>query len=72
MTNRDKIMNTNLYDLLLHINSKITDYTLPCIIDIIEIKTQNCPEHCKCDICLQDYLNRESTRPLKLEKREYK
>ena len=72
MTNRDKLLKSNLYDLLLHINSKITDYTIPCIIDIIEGRAETCPDHCRCDKCLQDYLNRDSVRPLKLEKREYK
>lgn len=72
MTNGDKLMKVNLYDLLLHINSKIADYSQYCIIDAIEGRSETCPPDLNCEKCLQNYLIRESVRPLKLEKRLYK
>ena len=72
MTNGDKLMKVNLYDLLLHINSGIVDYTRYCIIEAIEDKSEICPQDLNCEKCLQDYLNRESVRPLNLKRRENK
>lgn len=72
MTNGDKLMKVNLYDLLLLINSRIADYSQYCIIDAIEGRNETCPPDLNCEKCLQNYLIRESVRPLKLEKREYK
>ena len=43
MTNGDKLLKVNLYDLLLHINSKIADYSQYCVIDAIEGKSETCP-----------------------------
>jgi hypothetical protein len=60
MTNRLKLINTNMYDLLLKINDKIKNKDGKCILDLIEDKSMPC--HCgkSCKECIQDYLNQEN------------
>lgn len=60
MTNREKLLDTNIYDLLVHINSNIPYKSLNCIIDYIENKNRDCIESGKCSECIQQYLNEES------------
>ena len=60
MTNREKLLNTNIYDLLLLINSQIPYKSLNCVIDYIEGKNRDCIESGKCSECIQQYLNEES------------
>lgn len=59
MTNREKLLNTNIYDLLVHINSYVRQTSSVCIIDMIENDVCNC-EYDSCKDCLQNYLNAES------------
>ena len=60
MTNRLKLINTNMYDLLLKINDKIKDKDGKCILDMIEEKTIPCEFGKSCKDCIQDYLNQEN------------
>jgi len=60
MTNRLKLINTNMYDLLLKINDKIKDKDGKCILDMIEEKTIPCEPGKSCKDCIQDYLNQEN------------
>jgi len=60
MTNRLKLINTNMYDLLLKINDKIKDKDGKCILDMIEEKTIPCESGKSCKDCIQDYLNQEN------------
>lgn len=59
VTNRLKLMNMNMYDLLIKLNDKIKDKDGKCILDLIEDKSIPC--HCEksCKECIQDYLNQK-------------
>lgn len=60
MNNRQKLINTNMYDLLLKINNKIQTKNGMCILDMIEDKAVSCKKNMDCVNCIQEYLNRES------------
>lgn len=56
MKNREKILNTNLYDLLLKMNDRLGCET--CIIDLVsEEEIISCSADC--DECIQEWLNAE-------------
>lgn len=58
MKNREKILNTNLYDLLLTMNSRIESEQ--CIIDLLSTSVSDylfC--HGSCEDCIQKWLNAE-------------
>ncbi len=58
MKNREKILNTNLYDLLLTMNSRIESEQ--CIIDLLSTNANDylfC--HGSCEECIQKWLNAE-------------
>lgn len=59
VTNRLKLINTNMYDLLLKINDKIKKKDGMCVLDIIEEKPVKCPSGKTCKECIQDYLNQK-------------
>ena len=60
MTNREKLLSTNIYDLLLAMNKIIIQlsHSETCVIDALEQKFFYC-EHVTCDKCIQKYLNKE-------------
>lgn len=63
MKNREKILNTNLYDLLVKINHRLGCET--CIIELIsDEESLPCEEEslsyvADCDKCIQEWLNAE-------------
>lgn len=59
MTNRLKLINTNMYDLLLKINDKIKQKDRKCILDMIEDLPMECPSEKTCQECIQEYLNQK-------------
>lgn len=59
LTNRLKLINTNMYDLLIKINDKIKHKDGKCILDIIEENDVQCPFDKSCKECIQDYLNQK-------------
>lgn len=60
MTNREKLLNTNIYDLLISMNKTIIQesHFETCVLDALEEKRTDC-EHSLCSECLQEYLNKE-------------
>ena len=60
MTNREKLLNTNIYDLLVSLNKPMLErnHSDTCIIDILEQRYYECIEH-SCEECIQKYLNKE-------------
>lgn len=60
MTNREKLLNTNIYDLLLAMNKQIIErsYTQTCILEALEDARIVCDD-ITCDVCIQRYLNME-------------
>ena len=60
MTNREKLLNTNIYDLLLQLNKQITQrsYGETCVVESLENNHIGC-EYFTCDECIQNYLNKE-------------
>lgn len=70
MTNREKLLNTNIYDLLVIMQENIYEGYSFCAIDLIIGKIHNCPDEMKgkvgaesrlavCKDCIQKYLNME-------------
>lgn len=56
MKNYEKILNTNLYDLLVKMNDRLSCET--CIIDLIsEEEITSC--NLECEECIQEWLNAE-------------
>ena len=60
MTNREKLLDTNIYDLLVSMNKTIIQesHFETCVLDALEEKRIDC-EHFLCSECLQEYLNKE-------------
>lgn len=60
MTNREKLLNTNIYDLLLSLNKELTQISHyeTCVLEALEKKYIVC-EYSNCDKCIQNYLNKE-------------
>ena len=60
MTNREKLLNTNIYDLLLAINKQIIgrSYAETCVLEALE-NTHIVCNNTTCDRCIQRYLNKE-------------
>lgn len=62
MTNREKLLNTNIYDLLVSIQDNIFQcvleaiegHSIPCAYDI-----DCCSQDANCKKCIQEYLNKE-------------
>ena len=57
VTNRLKLINMNMYDLLIKLNDKIKDKNGKCILDMVEDKQIPCQYGKSCKECIQDYLN---------------
>ena len=60
MTNREKLLNTNIYDLLVSMNKtviQISHYET-CVLETLEQEHLEC-EYFTCDECIQKYLNKE-------------
>lgn len=60
MNNRDKLLNTNIYDLLVSMNKQIIErsYYETCVLGILEKEDIEC-EYFTCEECIQNYLNKE-------------
>lgn len=60
MTNREKILNTNIYDLLKEMNVFIIQNSCyeTCVLEALEQKRIACP-YDRCEECIQNYLNKE-------------
>lgn len=60
MTNREKLLNTNIYDLLVLMNKTIMQesHLETCVLDALDQKQTAC-EHFICTECLQEFLNKE-------------
>lgn len=64
MKNRDKIMQQSMYDFLCMMNANLRAFNCTCVmIGLIgyDKKVIRCYENkCKCDQCLQSYMNEET------------
>lgn len=58
MTNREKLLNTNIYDLLMEMNKFIITDCNSCVLEALEQKRIVCPCY-SCENCIQNYLNKE-------------
>lgn len=63
MTNREKLTKTALYDLILQINQGLTEDE--CVIQVLlgvakELRPCPLPYDCKCEECIQNWLNKEA------------
>lgn len=63
MTNRDKLIKTNIYDLLCEINDELAEFEI-CIMECLPGAFPNCPfAECKsrsnCWKCIQNWLDEE-------------
>lgn len=60
MTNREKLLNTNIYDLLALMNKTIIleSHYETCVLECIEQKPIECT-YDLCEDCIQKYLNEE-------------
>ena len=65
MTNREKLMNTNIYELLVKIDGRLPEY---CILMVVPGGYDDCPKNsispydprwCSCEECIQKWLNEE-------------
>lgn len=60
-TNRDKLIKQDLYDMLCMMNKNLREFSSSCVmIGLIgyDKKVNRCYEYkCKCDKCLQEWLN---------------
>lgn len=60
MTNREKLLNTNIYDLLVALNKEVipmSNYET-CVLETLEHIHTDC-EYFSCEECIQKYLNKE-------------
>lgn len=61
--NRDKLIKQDLYDMLCMMNKNLREFNSSCVmIGLIgyDRKVERCYEYkCKCDKCLQEWLNME-------------
>ena len=64
MTNRDKLLKSSEYDVLLRMNDNLRAFNSSCVmIGLIgyDKKVTRCYEYkCKCDQCIQSFLNEEA------------
>ena len=60
MTNKEKLLNSNIYDLLVSMNTTIIErsYGETCVLESIEKKHIDC-SYFLCKECIQKYLDRE-------------
>lgn len=60
MTNRKRLLNTNLYDLLVAINERIIENSSDCILQYLDknITAAKCAES-SCNSCIAAWLNKE-------------
>lgn len=60
MTNREKLLNTNIYDLLLSMNEIVIRSSCyeTCILEALEKEYAECTDN-SCEECIQNYLNKE-------------
>lgn len=60
MTNREKLLNTNIYDLLVSMNKTVIQksYYETCVLETLEKTHIDC-EYFTCEECIQKYLNKE-------------
>ena len=64
MTNREKLNNTNIYDILRAMDIKLRKHqegprSWCCIIDLLDTRPMMCWER-ECDKCIQKWLNEEA------------
>ena len=67
MTNRERLLKTNMYDLLMNMNKNlgptVPGYGGRCIMDALIGDDQKVADRClgtnRCDECIQAYLNEE-------------
>lgn len=62
MTNRMKLTQTCLYDLIIQINNGLTDEE--CVLQVLngvpkELRACPLPYDCECKVCILDWLNKE-------------
>ena len=62
MTNREKLLNTNIYDLLVKMNDNMI--TSMCVLDLFVDGFVACPKYgtmsdFNCNECIQEFLNKE-------------
>ncbi len=64
MKNRQKLLKTNEYDVLLQMNKYLVNQCVDlCIIDLLENKTTDCPVNVKdCEDCISQWLNKEADK----------
>lgn len=68
MTNREKLIKTNIYDLLCTIQKALIEDPCGnisglCVIEDIEKKPRSCPEGSTCGMCIANWLNQETDQP---------
>lgn len=67
MTNREKLIKTNIYDLLCTIQKALIEDGCEisglCVIEDIERKPRTCPDGITCGMCIANWLNQEADQP---------
>ena len=61
MTNREKLIQTNIYDVLCNMNKAITGFRCDCVIAALTDGEKTYGTECggKCGDCIQNWLNEE-------------
>lgn len=63
MTNRQKLIETNIYDLLCTLHDNMLDMFAFCVMEILPGKYEECPyqgDKHRCGDCIQNWLNEEA------------
>lgn len=63
MTNRQKLIQTNIYDLLCTLHDNMLDMFAFCIMEVLPGKYEECPyewDKHNCGECIQNWLNEEA------------
>ncbi len=63
MTNRERILKTNEYDLLTNIQKCLLESECRCILDLLSAKYVHC-ENESCNECIRKWLNREESEQM--------
>lgn len=61
MTNRQKLIETNIYDMLIQINKEVQGYGARCVLELVDY-VYTTHQYCdySCQECIQRYLNEEA------------
>jgi hypothetical protein len=66
MTNREKLLNTNDYDLLCNMNKNLIEND-SCIMEAFEAYSNyRCEKYLECDQCISDWMNEDDNKMLEI------